>query len=779
MATDARQPGETDGDCGKPAVARGGCRGAAASGWRLRAGLWLWFLTQAAAVAGEPGAETWRLAPGPLMTPWAAEVSPTNALPEYPRPQMVRTQWQNLNGLWDYAILPGALKWPDRYEGKILVPYPVESALSGVMRPLDEKSTLWYRRTFAVPADWSGQRVVLRFGAVDWQTRVYVNGHAVGEHQGGYDAFAFDITEALRNEPSQELVVAVADPTEGDQPRGKQSRKPEGIFYSACSGIWQTVWLEPVPAQGITELKIIPDPDTGTVRLRVLTRTLGEGLQVEATASAEGRQAGQVTGAANTPLVLPLQSPRRLWSPQDPFLYSLEVAVKSEGRTVDAVRSYFGLRSTGLRRDERGVVRLALNGEFLFELGALDQGFWPDGIYTAPTDEALRHDIGFLKAAGFNLARKHVKVEPDRWYYWCDKLGLLVWQDMPSGNNNTAESRTRFEAEFQRMIGQLRNHPCIVTWVLFNEGWGQFDTERLSRALKEADPTRLVDNASGWTDKHVGDLSDAHSYPIPDSPPPEGSRALVIGEFGGLGLSVPGHQWSSETWSYQMLPDEPALEGWYYYLLQEVWSQRESRGLSAAIYTQTTDVETECNGLLTYDRRLAKIPATRLAAMNQGSIYRAPLHVLLTNAVFGQPVWKYTFEKPPTEWTAPDFDDSRWKEGPGGFGTSFTRGSIVHTTWDTTDIWLRRKFVLEKADLSGVKFHVHHDKSIQVYLNGVPALDTKSYLVNYALFDLAPAALAALHPGTNSIAVHCDQTAGGQFVDVGIVTLPVSSDAHP
>jgi hypothetical protein len=736
-------------------------------------------LAQAAAMHGEPAAETWRLAPGPLVTPWAAEVSPTNALPEYPRPQMMRTQWRNLNGLWNYAILPSALKWPDTYEGKVLVPYPVESALSGVMRPLDERSTLWYRRAFAVPADWSGKRIILRFGAVDWQTRVYVNGHPVGEHRGGYDAFAFDITEALRNEQDQELVVAVSDPTEGDQPRGKQSRKPEGIFYSACSGIWQTVWLEPVPVRGITDLRITPDPEAGALRLRVLTRALDESLQVEATASANGLQVGHVTGAANTSLVLPLQTPRRLWSPRDPFLYDLVVSVKSEGRTVDVVSSYFGLRSSGLRRDERGVMRLALNGEFLFEVGALDQGYWPDGIYTAPTDGALRHDIGFLKEAGFNLARKHVKVEPDRWYYWCDKLGLLVWQDMPSGNNNTAESRTRFEAEFQRMVAQLRNHPCIVTWVLFNEGWGQFDTERLSRALKEADPTRLVDNASGWTDKHAGDLSDAHSYPIPDSPPSENSRALVIGEFGGLGLSVPGHQWSSEAWSYQMLPDEPALEGWYYYLLQEVWSQHESRGLSAAIYTQTTDVETECNGLITYDRRVAKIPAARLAAMNQGAIYHAPLHVLLTNAVFGQPVWKYTFDQPPTEWSAPDFDDRAWKEGPGGFGTSFTRGSIVHTTWDTTDIWLRRTFVLEKPDLRGAKFHVHHDKSIQVYLNGVLALETKSYLVNYALFDIAPAALAALHPGANSIAVHCDQTAGGQFVDVGIVTLPVSSDAIP
>jgi hypothetical protein len=714
------------------------------------------------------GAEAWHLAQGPLMTQWAAEVSPTNALPEYPRPQMARTEWKNLNGLWDYTILPGTVQRPGSYDGKILVPFPVESALSGVMRPLDEKSVLWYRTTFTVPEGWLGEHIVLRFGAVDWQARVFVNGRAIGEHRGGYDAFAFDITGAIKKEAEQELVVAASDPTEGDQPRGKQSRKPEGIFYSASSGIWQTVWLEPVPGQGITDLKMSPDLEVGALRFRVLTRTMDDGLQIEATALAEGREAGRATGAANAPLALPIKTPR-LWSPEDPFLYDLQVVLKLNGRKVDEVKSYFGLRSTGLLRDEHGVMRLALNGKVLFQMGALDQGFWPDGIYTAPTDEALRHDIGFLKAAGFNLARKHVKVEPERWYYWCDKLGLLVWQDMPSGNNNTAESRARFEAELQRMVGQLRNHPSIVTWVLFNEGWGQFDTERLSRGIKEMDPSRLVDNASGWTDKHCGDLTDAHSYPVPDAPAVESARAAVVGEFGGLGLSIPGHQWSSDSWSYQMLPDEQALEAWYYYLLREVWEQKDSRGLSAAIYTQTTDVETECNGLLTYDRRIAKIPAPRLAAMNRGEIYREPMRVIVADAQNGQPVWKYTFEKPPAQWNVPEFDDRGWKEGPGGFGTSFTRGSIVHTTWDTPDIWLRRAFVLENQDLRRAKFHAHHDKSVEVFLNGVPALATKSYLINYALFDIAPAALAALHPGTNFLAVHCDQTTGGQFVDVGIV----------
>jgi hypothetical protein len=718
-----------------------------------------------------PSADAWHMAGGPLATPWAADVSPTNALPDYPRPQMVRPDWQNLNGLWEFAITPDTTLWPAAYEGTILVPFPVESALSGVMRPLNDRSTLWYRRTFTVPAGWTGRRVLLRFGAVDWQARVFLNGRQIGLHRGGYDAFAFDITDALSQGVKQELVVAVSDPTEGDQPRGKQSLRPEGIFYSACSGIWQTVWLEPVPIQGIVSIHLTPDPGAHVLRLRIATREQREGMQVEAIATADGREAGRVSGAVNADVVLPLTSVR-LWSPQDPFLYDLRVVLKQDGVPVDEVRSYFGMRSVGLRDDGHGITRIALNDEFLFQVGALDQGFWPDGIYTAATDEALRHDLNFLKAAGFNVVRKHVKVEPDRWYYWCDKLGLLVWQDMPSGNNNTAEARVRFEAELDRMVGQLHNHPCIITWVLFNEGWGQFDTERLSRSLKSLDPSRLVDSASGWTDKQSGDLIDAHSYPLPESPAPETRRALVIGEFGGLGLTQPGHQWSSYFWSYQVMSDEQALEAWYYALLKEIWSQNQSRGLSAAVYTQITDVETECNGLLTYDRRVPKIPAERLLLMNRGEVYRQTMSVLLTNAVFGVPTWRYTIDKPDRDWTSQDFDDRLWKEGPGGFGTATARASIVRTAWTTSDIWLRRSFVLDKECPPGARFYLHHDNGIEVYLNGVLALATKSYLVDYALFDIAPAALATLHTGTNQIAVHCNQTIGPQFVDVGIVAFP-------
>ena len=421
------------------------------------------------------------------------------------------------------------------------------------------RARLWYRRPFTIPAAWAGRRVRLHFGAVDWQARLLVNGKEVGQHRGGYDGFSFDITGALKGSGEQELTVVVTDPTEGDQPRGKQSRKPEGIFYTPTSGIWQTVWLEPVSAVCIDDLGLTPDLDASALRLRVSANSLADSVRVEAVASAAGREAGRVTGPANQELKLALAAPH-LWSPDDPFLYDLRVTLKDGERVLDSVTSYFGMRKISLLKDSDGVTRLALNNSVLFQMGTLDQGFWPDGIYTAPTDAALRSDIEFLKQAGFNLARKHVKVEPERWYYWCDKLGLLVWQDMPSGNNSTPEGRTRFEAELQRMVEGRRNHPSIILWVLFNEGWGQYDTERLAQWLKTLDPSRLVTDASGWTDKRAGDIIDAHSYPGPECPAPEADRAAVLGEFGGLGLGVDEHTWSKRFWGYQAMSDRQALD---------------------------------------------------------------------------------------------------------------------------------------------------------------------------------------------------------------------------
>jgi Glycosyl hydrolases family 2, sugar binding domain/Glycosyl hydrolases family 2/Glycosyl hydrolases family 2, TIM barrel domain len=717
----------------------------------------------------------WQPARAPLMTRWAAEVNPTNPLPAYPRPQLVRTEWLNLNGLWDYAITPDSVKRVPPFAGKILVPFPVESALSGVMQNFDEHSNLWYHRSFSVPESWRGRRIRLHFGAVDWRSHVWVNGCDVGWHQGGYDAFTFDITDALQWKGAEEISICVTDPTEGDQPRGKQSRKPEGIFYTSTSGIWQTVWLEPVPEVCIDRLKCTPDVDAKALRLWVAVNNFSENLRVEAVASFAGKEIARTNGFANADLTLSLPNPH-LWSPDDPFLYDLKVTLNDGDKILDSVAGYFGMRKIALREDAQGFTRIALNDQFIFQIGTLDQGFWPDGIYTAPTDEALHSDIEFLKTAGFNLTRKHVKAEPDRWYYWCDKLGLLVWQDMPSGNNATARGRRDFENELLRLADDLGNHPSIVVWVLFNEGWGQYDTEQLTRWLKGLDPSRLVDNASGWTDMRAGDLIDMHSYPGPDAPQPEPHRATVLGEFGGLGLAVDGHSWSTRCWGYSMLPDGKELANRYARALKQVWKLHKLRGLSAAVYTQTADVETECNGLLTYDRAVAKIDPAILLAANRGGFSEPPMKIILADALFGRVNWKYTVTKPEDNWFKSDFDASSWKEGTCGFGAMGTPGIILNTTWATSDIWLRRGFTLGSEDLSGLKLQIFHDEDAEVYLNGVLAVKLSGFITDYDEFEISKEAAAALRPGENTIAVHCHQTTGGQGIDVGIIALQTASE---
>jgi len=712
--------------------------------------------------------DSWQPAKGPLMTRWAAEVNPTNALPEYPRPQLVRKDWLNLNGLWNYAVVPATNPPPASFDGQILVPFPIESALSGVMARLDEKSTLWYQRKIAVPSEWRGQRVRLHFDAVDWQARVLVNGKEVGQHRGGYDRFGFDITDQLNGHGEDEILVAVTDPTEGDQPRGKQSRKPEGIFYTPTSGIWQTVWLEPVPKVSVDRLKLIPDVDGQALRIQPSVNSFAENLQVEAIALAGGQEVGRVMGAANTELSLSITN-ARLWTPDDPFLYDLRVRLFEGDRVVDTVSSYFGMRKIALQKDAQGVMRIALNGKFVFQIGTLDQGFWPDGIYTAPTDAALRSDIEFLKQSGFNLTRKHVKVEPDRWYYWCDKLGLLVWQDMPSGNNSTLESRRDFEAELLHLVAGLQNHPSIIVWVLFNEGWGQYDTERLTQRLKALDPSRLVNNASGWTDMRVGDLIDMHSYPGPDCPAAEPRRAAVLGEFGGLGLPVDGHSWSSRCWGYIDLKNSQELGKRYTRAFKQVWALHNFRGLNAAVYTQTTDVETECNGLLTYDRAVTKIDPAVMLAANRGNFPGPPMRVIVPDAMVGRTKWKYTTENPGDEWFKPEFDASAWLEGFGGFGGEGAPGSYPNTAWKTSDIWLRNQFPLAPDELKGLKLRVYHDEDATVYLNGVLAAKLPGFITDYDEVEISDEAAAALRAGQNIIAVHCHQTTGGQGVDVGVL----------
>jgi hypothetical protein len=726
-----------------------------------------------ALAAASPAA--WKPAEGPLVTRWAKDVSPEKVHPEYPRPQMVRKDWQNLNGLWDYAIVAKDAPQPREFDGKILVPFPIESALSGVMQAVSPEKCVWYHRTFEVPAAWKGRRrILLNFGAVDWEAAVYINGKKVGEHRGGYDAFSFDITDALKDGGEQELVVRVFDPTNaGDQPRGKQVLKPGGIMYTAVTGIWQTVWLEPVPEVHIGRLVLTPDVDGKCLRLTVTAAGDGDALTVEAVATDDGKEVGRVSGKAGAELRLGVPD-AKLWSPDSPHLYELRVKLLSGGKSVDTVESYFGMRKIAIGKDAQGVTRMLLNGKFVFQVGPLDQGWWPDGLYIAPTDEAFQYDVAITRKLGFNMARKHVKVEPDRWYYWCDKLGLLVWQDMPSGNNKTPESKKQFETELKALVEGRRNHPSIIMWVVFNEGWGQHDTERLTAWVKEMDPSRLVNCASGWTDKNCGDVHDIHSYPNPRSPKPEPVRAAVLGEFGGLGIGIDGHTWKKEHWGYKGMADRDELTANYERLLQAAYKLRDT-GLSAAVYTQTTDVEVECNGLLTYDRAIIKPDLERVAAVNRGDFSRMPpppiVKTLVPTSEEKAAEWRYTFDKPADDWTKPGFDDAAWKKGPGGFGTAATPGAVVGTEWKTSDVWLRREITMPDGPFTELCLRIHHDEDAEIYVNGVLAGKFSGFTAEYGEAPLTPEGAAAIQPGKNTIAVHCCQTRGGQFIDVGLVDV--------
>jgi hypothetical protein len=588
----------------------------------VRASLIVLALVAALAPADVSAARTAPKAQQQLTTPWTHEVSPTNALPDYPRPQLTRSRWQNLNGTWEFAEAqagqapPAGRTLPDR----ILVPYPVESALSGVQRHVDH---MWYRRTFTVPRSWHGDRLLLHFQAVDYQAAVYVNGVRVATHTGGYDSFSADVTGALRGTGPQELLVGVDDPTDiAGQPLGKQRQAGDGIFYTPSSGIWQTVWLEPVAAAHVDRIDATPDLKAGALRLTVQA---SGGTTVEATAYAGRRPVGRVSGRPGAALTLRVPHPH-LWTPDDPYLYTLKVRLLDRHRVVDRAGSYFGMRSIGLGKGPDGRVRMLLNGRFVMEVGTLDQGFWPDGIYTAPTDAALRFDLEAHKRLGFNMVRKHVKVEPDRWYYWADRLGLLVWQDMPStfaGHTPPDTVKAQFETQLHALVEQHLGHPSIVTWVPFNEGWGEYEPGRVAAEIKAWDPSRLVNADSGVNccdslpDNGEGDIYDNHTYVGPGTPAQQGARAAVDGEYGGLGLKVDGHMFDpANGFAYEMEPDQATLTRRYAELQAQLLQVEKRCGVSASVYTQITDVEDELNGIYTYDRRVLKPDADRVRAAN-------------------------------------------------------------------------------------------------------------------------------------------------------------------
>jgi hypothetical protein len=703
-----------------------------------------------------------------LQTRWAAQVSADHPLPEYPRPQMVRGNWQNLNGRWDYAVRDSGAPRPTTFDGKIVVPFAIQSQLSGVRKPVSETQRLWYHRTFRAPRLAKDERVLLHFGAVDWESDVYVNGTRVVSHRGGYDPFSADITDALNRTPGaeQELVVRVWDPTDGgDQPRGKQVRRPRSIWYTAVTGIWQTVWLERVPRAYVSSLVVTPDLDSGTVRIAPSVVGAPRGATVRVAALDGPRVVANASARAGEPVVLRLSNVKA-WEPAHPFLYGLRIRLSSG----DSVESYVGMRKISMLRDSTGTLRLALNNRALFQYGPLDQGWWPDGLYTAPTDDALRSDIETTLRLGFNVARKHVKVEPDRWYYYADRLGLLVWQDMPSADNKTPEGRADFALELEHMVDALRNHPSIVMWVPFNEGWGQYDTERHAAWLRAKDPTRLVNNATGWTDMHVGDVRDIHSYPGPAIPLPDSTRALVLGEFGGLGLPLTGHTWLDRAnWGYRTYTTVDQLRDAYRGLMLRL-RPMIADGLAAAIYTQTTDVEIEVNGTMTYDRAVIKLPADAPAL--HAVLYAPPprLHVLLPTSRDVPQTWRYSETAPSADWMMPAFADAEWSSGAAGFGSARIENGLPRTAWKSADLWIRRSF-----EISEMPAHpylvVHHDEDAAIYLNGVRADSLPGYTNAYTYIPLDSAAARVLHRGTNTIAVHVHNTRGEQYIDVGLVDL--------
>lgn len=578
-------------------------------------------------------AAAWSPKPSPMTTPWTNQVPVDNPLPEYPRPQLTRPDWANLNGIWDFAVTGRDAGRPAVFGEQIRVPFVAESALSGIQRKITQNDKLWYKRTFTIPATWNGRRVQLNFGASDWQTTVWVNGRQAGAvHKGGYDAFSFDITSLLTG-GSNTVVVSVYDPTQtGGQAVGKQRindvapHPGGGIFYTAASGIWQTVWLEPVAAAHITRVDMTPNLANNTLRVTVR----GDGISGQSArviVSTAGGTVGTATGPVGTEFSVAVPDAHR-WSPDDPFLYDVRADLTSGGATVDSVGSYTGMRSIALAKVDN-IMRPVLNGKFVFQSGTLDQGFWPDGIYTAPTDAALRSDLQAHKDLGFNMVRKHIKVEPQRWFYWADRLGLLVWQDMPAmdtGKSPDSAARAQWETEFHAVIDQHRSSPALIQWVDQNEGWGQYDQARIANDVKAYDPSRLVDNMSGVNccgavDGGNGDVVDNHNYVGPGNTAPSPTRAAVLGEYGGLGFKVAGHEWyPGGGFSYEDQPSLTALNNRFTGLLDAIRLNQLPAGLSASVYTEITDVENEVNGLLTYDRQVMKVDAARVKAANQALI---------------------------------------------------------------------------------------------------------------------------------------------------------------
>ena len=774
---------------------------------------------------------SWRPVSGHIMTRWAEQVTPETAWREHPRPQLVREDWLNLNGLWDYAIVGDSKEWtggrlenakadllldlaarePPQWDGKILVPFSPEAALSGVGKIVRPDQTLWYRRSFTVPAEWSGRRVRLRFEAVDWHTVVFVNGKRLGENKGGYTPFSLDITDALSDSGEQEVTVAVWDPSNaGDQTIGKQSL-PEmrrGFRYTPNSGIWQTVWLEPVSQTHIERLKLIPDVDKGAIVVRSITSGPGKGtLRVRVLDGGEEIATGE--GPSDAPLAVTIPSPK-LWSPEAPFLYDLEAELLREGSSVDLVKSYFGMRKIAIQADENGIPRFFLNNKLLtFQLGPLDQGYWPDGLLTPPSDEAAEFDIQYLKDIAANMIRVHIKVHPDRWYYHCDRLGIIVWQDMVCSrkfeSKITEESAKQWELEQRRMIDHLHNHPSIIQWVIFNEGCGQYDTERLTAWAKAYDPTRLVTGVSGYTDvPGVGDISDVHDYsfyPTIRTHELGDKRAVVAGEFGGFNVPVEGTLWHEDQ-KQETKVDPTAEAGREAYGELEMWLPNYKRwidgfrylicahGLNAGVYTQISDIEHEINGWLTYDRSRSKIDQATLRALHE-PLYESPARyeIIVPTARTGKSEWRWYTKQDKPELAVPEgrqepaFEDSEWLAGSAPFGSAAAEAASVISS-DAEELFLRKVARIDEPPKRPALLAYLSSGEAEVYVNGKRVMTfngNRTVERGVTIVPLSANAVAAFREGLNHLAVKVTflppypkavrDVGDVKFFDLGVVDL--------
>ena len=575
----------------------------------------------------------WLPAGNKIKTKWGNNLNQNNIWNEYPRPQLERKDWINLNGLWSYSITgKNALK-PGNLDEKILVPFSLESSLSGVMKNLNEKEILWYYREFKIPENWKNKNILLHFNAVDWKCELFINDTKIGEHIGGYSEFYFDITNKLL-EGKNKILLKVFDPSDkGYQPVGKQSLNPNGIWYTSISGIWQTVWLEPVSEKYIEKIEINNDFDNKEIKINCKLNK-DENLPLKISLLYNEKEFMKIKGNSNSDIVFKIPEEYfHPWSPNEPNIYRIKAELfDNEDKIIDSIESYTTIRKIEQRKDENGYYRIYLNNNKIFNMGVLDQGYWPDGLYTPPSEEAMIYDINKLKELGFNTIRKHVKIEPYRYYYYCDKIGMLIWQDMPSGDRQenkwehhqlnagddvkrSDESKNNYYQEWSEIINNLKFFQCIIIWVPFNEAWGQFDTEKVVEFTNKQDPTRLINSASGGNHRNCGNFLDLHNYPEPSQYLKVDNLINILGEFGGLGLDIKGHTWKDDNWGYKTFKTKEEVTEKYEEYINLIINS--FKGFSAAIYTQTTDVETEINGLITYDRAEIKVDKGRIKAANE------------------------------------------------------------------------------------------------------------------------------------------------------------------